>query len=514
MTGSPTGSIRQLTRGSPSPSLPRRTPQEPSLQRLAGAKAQRWASNSPGQPPPPPPPPEEQPVYAHEDLLLPSSVSSPSSSLSRPPSSSFLRRPSSPASSSHRTRPQPFFSPSYLLSAEPPLPPPSTSPLVPLSSPIPQPLAPSVLSSGLPNPAIRWRARPQTTVKDDIDLYKALGKFKLSSLVVLTTMAGYAMCPVDPGTTSAAMDAFAASLATLPPDSLSSALPSPSDAASTSTSTPNNLTLSVLLPTTVGTTLCAFSAASFNQLIEAPYDAQMARTRARPLPRRAVTPLHTFAYGTLTGTVGLATLAAINPLAALLGAGTIALYCPLYTIAKRHTIYNTWIGSVVGAIPPLIGWAACTASVDPLTQPGAWALFGLMFFWQFPHFMSLAHTLRSSYASSGYRMLAVLDPPKNALVSLRYSLALLPLCAAFPYLGLTTWAFAPLSVLPNGLMAAAAWRFWRKREERRAKELFWASLIQLPAVLGLAMICKAGLWEKDGTNGDEADPAEKGESSG
>ncbi|GAA5837770.1 hypothetical protein JCM11251_002318 [Rhodosporidiobolus azoricus] len=306
-------------------------------------------------------------------------------------------------------------------------------------------------------------------------------------------MAGYAMCPVDPTTTHAAMDAFAQSLGGLPPltDVASSAT---STTTSLLSSASNSLTLSVLLPTTVGTTLCAFSAASFNQLIEAPYDAQMARTRNRPLPKRTVTPLHAATYGALTGSVGLATLYAINPLSAALGAFTIALYCPLYTITKRHTPYNTWIGSVVGAIPPLIGWAACTDSIDPLTQPGAWALFGLMFAWQFPHFLSLAHTLRSSYASSGYRMLAVLDPPHNALVSLRYSLALLPLCAAFPALGLTHWAFAPLSLIPNGLLAVTAWRFWRKREERRAKELFWASLVQLPLVLALAMATKASFW--------------------
>ncbi|GAA5877324.1 hypothetical protein JCM8547_003834 [Rhodosporidiobolus lusitaniae] len=451
----------------------------------------------------------ERPVYAHEDLLLPSSTSS-----SALPSSSRTRRPSSKSSRSSN-RPQPFFSPSYLLAEEPPLPPPSTSPLVPLSTPIPAALPPSVLSSGLPNPEIRWRARPQTTVKDDIDLYKALGKFKLSSLVVLTTMAGYAMCPVDPSTTHAAMDAFAQTLPlgidpTLASSSASSSASSAFSSLSShlGSSPANNLTLSVLLPTTVGTTLCAFSAASFNQLIESPYDAQMARTRSRPLPKRAVTPLHAASYGALTGGVGLATLYAINPLAAALGAFTIVLYCPLYTIAKRHTPYNTWIGSVVGAIPPLIGWAACTASVDPFTQPGAWALFGLMFAWQFPHFMSLAHTLRSSYASSGYRMLAVLDPPKNALVSLRYSLALIPLCAAFPWLGLTNVWFAWASLVPNGLMAVAAWRFWRKREERRAKELFWASLIHLPVVLGLAMICKKGLWgDDDEAEEDEAEEA-------
>ncbi|GAA6033531.1 hypothetical protein JCM8097_001440 [Rhodosporidiobolus ruineniae] len=432
----------------------------------------------------PPTPAQDRPVYAHEDLLLPSSTSSSSASSSLGRS----RRGSPIGAASTSSKPRPFFSPSYLLSEEPPLPPPSTSPLVPLSTPIPAALPPSVLSSGLPNPDIRWRARPQTTIRDDIDLYKALGKFRLSTLVVLTTMAGYAMCPVDPSTATAAMDAFAQSFPGVDPAAAAAA------SSSVSSSLSNNLTLSVLLPTTVGTTLCAFSAASFNQLIESPYDAQMARTRNRPLPKRSVTPLHAASYGAITGSVGLATLYLINPLAAALGAFTIVLYCPLYTITKRHTPYNTWIGSVVGAIPPLIGWAACTDSIDPLTQPGAWALFGLMFAWQFPHFMALAHTLRSSYASSGYRMLAVLDPPKNALVSLRYSLALIPLCAAFPWLGLTNLAFAPLSLVPNGLLAVAAWRFWRKREERRAKELFWASLIHLPAILALTLACKRGLW--------------------
>lgn len=425
------------------------------------------------------------PLYAHEDLLLPSSTG--------------RRLPSRPTPQARHRDAKAFFSPSYLVAEEPPLPPPSTSPLVPLSTPIPAALPSTVLPHGLPNPDIRWRAPPQTSIRDDVQLYKALGKFKLSSLVVLTTMAGYAMCPVDPSTTAAAMDAFAQSLgSSLPGDT--SLLPAATNTLGASPA--NNLTLSVLLPTTVGTTLCAFSAAAFNQLIEAPYDAQMARTRNRPLPKRTVTPLHAATYGALTGSVGLATLYAMNPLSAFLGLFTIVLYCPLYTISKRHSVYNTWIGSVVGAIPPLIGWAACTASVDPISQPGAWALFGLMFAWQFPHFMSLAHTLRSSYASSGYRMLAVLDPPKNALVSLRYSLALIPLCAAFPYLGLTNAAFAYLSLLPNGLLAAAAWRFWRKREERRAKELFWASLVQLPVVLALAMACKKGLWGED--ESDEA----------
>lgn len=107
-------------------------------------------------------------------------------------------------------------------------------------------------------------------------------------------------------------------------------------------------------------------------------------------------------------------------------------------------------------------------------------------------------------------MLSVLDPPKNALVSLRYSLALLPLCAAFPALGMTTTAFAYLSLVPNGVMAVCAWRFWRKRSERRAKELFWSSLVQLPVVLVLMLCCKKGLWESKGDEVEEEERVIKG----
>lgn len=319
-----------------------------------------------------------------------------------------------------------YFSRSFL--APVPLPLPSTSPLLPLTTPIPDSLPSTLLPNGLPNPLIRWRQKPFTSIIDDLSLYKSLAKARLSALVVLTAMAGYAMCPSDPTLTNGALEVLLNTFSTLPGGtSLESLLPdSPIGQEN------NSLTLSVLLPMTVGTSLCAASAASFNQLIEAPYDAQMTRTRGRPVPRKFISPLHSTSFGLLTGFTGVGTLLAINPLTASIGLGTIILYCPLYTISKRHTIYNTWLGALVGALPPLIGWSACTNSLDPFTQSGGWAMFSLLFFWQFPHFMSLAHTLRSSYAASGYRMLSVLDPKKNALVSLRYSIALIPLSFLFP----------------------------------------------------------------------------------
>ncbi|KAK4699607.1 hypothetical protein P7C70_g6653, partial [Phenoliferia sp. Uapishka_3] len=370
--------------------------------------------------------------------------------------------------------------------------PPSTSPLVTVFSPVPEPLPPTVLSNGLPNPLIRWRPRPNPTLADDLTQYQKLAKARLTVLVTLTAMAGYAMCPLDPTSATAAMDAFAQSLQlTLPPGAAIDIPHLPSTAPSDTAF--SNL---VLAPVTVGVALCSASAASFNQLVEAPYDAQMARTRGRPLPRRYMTPLNAATFGGITGVVGLGTLYAINPLCATIGLATILLYCPIYTITKRHSIYNTWLGAVVGGLPPLLGWAACTDSIDPLTQPGAWAMFAVLFFWQFPHFNALSHTVRASYASSGYRMLSVLDPPHNALVALRYSAAMIPLAFAFPALGMTNAIFPWLAMIPNGAMTWAAWRFWRKRSERNAKVLFWASLGHLSLFLVFAMACKKGLWEK------------------
>ncbi|KAK4051550.1 Protoheme IX farnesyltransferase, mitochondrial [Microbotryomycetes sp. JL201] len=421
--------------------------------------------------------------YAHEDLLSRAPEDS-RSSMSKAGFFSKSRGTASPALAAASQAP------------------PSTSPLVPVFTPIPAPLPSPVLSNGMPNPEIRWRPKPDSTLAHDLAQYQALGKFRLTVLVVLTAMSGYAMCPVDPTSTQAAMDVLAQTISTLPSGTSLEALAV--TAPSTPSSPANNLALSVLLPATVGTGLCSASAATFNEIIEAPYDAQMARTRGRPLPRRYVSPLQAATFGALTGSIGVATLYAINPLCAGIGLGTILLYCPVYTIMKRHTIWNTWLGAVVGALPPMIGWAACTDSLSPMTQPGAYALFALLFFWQFPHFMALAHTVRSSYASSGYHMLAAVDPRKNALVALRYTLAMIPLCLSFPYLGLTNAIFPFLSLVPNGLMTVAAWKFWTHRSDRTAKVLFWASLVQLPVVLIMAMLCKNGLWGSDELAEDEA----------
>jgi len=280
---------------------------------------------------------------------------------------------------------------------------------------------------------------------------------------------------------------------------------------------PLSATVPTLLATAVGTALCSAAANTLNQLQEVPYDAQMVRTRMRPLVRKAISPLHAAGFAVASGTVGPTILwTMVNPTTAVLGVTTIALYAGPYTWLKRRTIWNTWVGSVVGAMPPLMGWTACGGQIIPSsTYPveffwpnaisnvdtslidnplGAFALFMLLFSWQFPHFNSLAHMYRSSYAQAGFRMLPVLSPRKNALVAVRHMALLFPICSVlFPLSGLTTWAFAVTSLVPNTIWSLAVWRFWRKRNDKEAKAAFLNSLWYLPVILGLAMVHKNGI---------------------
>ncbi|KAL0580012.1 Protoheme IX farnesyltransferase, mitochondrial [Marasmius crinis-equi] len=290
-----------------------------------------------------------------------------------------------------------------------------------------------------------------------------------------------------------------------------------------------------LLATAIGTALCSASANTLNQLQEVPFDAQMARTRNRPFAARAITPLHGAGFALASGIAGPAILWSMtNPTTAILGASNIILYAGVYTWMKRKSYYNTWVGAVVGAIPPVMGWTACGGQIIPsasnpiqiflppfLTSlPSApvdlalvdnplapFALFMLLFSWQFPHFNPLAYLVRGSYAQAGYSMLPVLDPRKNALVSLRHALLLVPICTILtPLSGLTTWWFAVTSLFPNVVAVRAAWAYWKRGGEKEARALFRHMLWYLPAVLGLMMIHKQGLdWSKWIGFGDEAE---------
>jgi len=325
-------------------------------------------------------------------------------------------------------------------------------------------------------------AMPAQSLKAKFFTYLALSKPRLSFLVVLTTCAAYSLFPV----------------------------------AATPLSSTMSLSPLTLLNLTTGTALCCASANALNMLIEPAHDAKMTRTRNRPLVRGLLTPRAALIFALATGVAGVTLLDfGVNPTCAFLGGLNIVLYAGAYTPLKRISVVNTWVGALVGGIPPLMGWVAAAGQAkaaasadgeqpgwqdllfDPATSAGGWLIAALLFAWQFPHFNSLSWTIRKEYAAAGYRMLASVNPRKNALVGLRYALLMVPICAGLSYVGITGWSFVATSGVVNAWMIKEAWRFYRLEGAKgSARGLFWASVWHLPLVLVFAMVQKKGLYER------------------
>jgi len=176
----------------------------------------------------------------------------------------------------------------------------------------------------------------------------------------------------------------------------------------------------------------------------------------------------------------------VNPLTAALGTLNMLLYSVVYTPLKRVSILNTWAGAVVGAIPPVMGWTACTGGLEM----GAFVLAGILYAWQFAHFNALSWSLRGDYSRAGYRMMSVTNPALCKRVALRYSIAMIPICTLAPVCDITTWWFA-LDTLPlNGWLSYLAWRFYRDSDFKSARKLFRFSLFYLPLLMGFMLLNK------------------------
>jgi len=161
-----------------------------------------------------------------------------------------------------------------------------------------------------------------------------------------------------------------------------------------------------LVNTLIGTLLVASGTATLNQWMERLWDGQMRRTANRPLPSGRLGAREALVFGiALSMAGGLYLAIVVNPLAALLAVSTLLSYLLIYTPLKRKTPLCTVLGAIPGAMPPLIGWAGASSSVDAR----AWMLFAVLFLWQFPHFLAIALMYREDYARAGYKMLPDFD---------------------------------------------------------------------------------------------------------
>jgi heme o synthase len=162
----------------------------------------------------------------------------------------------------------------------------------------------------------------------------------------------------------------------------------------------------------VGGTLAAGGAHAINCWFDRDIDAEMSRTRRRPLPRGRIPASHALAIGVSLNVLAFAVLWAwANLLAATLALAGALIYVFVYTLwLKRTTPHNIVIGGAAGAIPPLVGWAAATGGLDVT----ALAFFGVIFFWTPPHFWSLAQVIKSDYARARIPMLPVVAGERSA----------------------------------------------------------------------------------------------------
>lgn len=239
--------------------------------------------------------------------------------------------------------------------------------------------------------------------------------------------------------------------------------------------------------TSLGTMLASSSANALNQVYEKVNDSLMKRTMNRPLPTGRMSRAHALAFAAIAGVGGVWLLAEkTNLTTAALGAANIALYAGMYTPLKQISIVNTWVGAVVGAVPPLMGWAAATGGLDA----GAAILGAGLYFWQMPHFMALAWMCKADYAAGGYRMLSLVDATgrRTAACALRNCLYLLPLGALATWLGVTTPYFAYESAFITGGMVLTAAKFYGSPTVPNARLLFRASLLHLPIFMAAFLL--------------------------
>jgi protoheme IX farnesyltransferase len=236
--------------------------------------------------------------------------------------------------------------------------------------------------------------------------------------------------------------------------------------------------LNALLFGTLGIGLAAASAAAINHLLDQRIDAVMARTRDRPLPSGQLGVSQVLAFALALGLISMVVLVAlVNVLTAVLTFLSLIGYAIVYTVwLKRATPQNIVIGGAAGAAPPVLGWTAVTASVDP----NALLLFLIIFVWTPPHFWALAIHRRHDYARADIPMLPVTHGPRFTRWHILFYTILLVLVTTLPYLtGMSGLLYlAGVTVLNLGFLWYAL-RLLSDNDDRLPMQTFGYSVIYL-----------------------------------
>ena len=236
----------------------------------------------------------------------------------------------------------------------------------------------------------------------------------------------------------------------------------------------------------IGTALVVGASHALNMLLERDTDAAMLRTRDRPLPAGRLTPEVVAGFSVVLGLSGLLLLTLwVNALAAVLSLTALVLYVLVYTPLKRRGPLALYVGAVPGAIPPLLGWAAATGSI----QAPALVLFALMFLWQIPHFLGLALFIQEDYQRAAIRTLpAVRGFAVTRRVAIAATVLLVPVSALLFMTGISGPIYLIVAIV-LGLWLLI--RALRRPEPGQAGEVQWGRRLFLASLIYLSLLYAA-----------------------
>jgi len=237
----------------------------------------------------------------------------------------------------------------------------------------------------------------------------------------------------------------------------------------------------------VGTFMSSSGSGIMNQYLEKDYDSMMDRTKNRPLPKNEISSSKALFLGLVLCISGpiLLTLY-VNFLTGFLSFLTIFTYLFIYTPSKRYTSLNTIIGSIPGALPPVGGWAAATGQLSF----EALMLFGVMFCWQIPHFLSLAIIYKDDYRKGGFKMLPSITNDTNIISFqiLFFTMALLYSSLGIYFVNITSYVYVVGAIILGIIFLFYSSSILFDYSTKRIRRIFIFSIIYLPTLLVMILL--------------------------
>jgi len=236
----------------------------------------------------------------------------------------------------------------------------------------------------------------------------------------------------------------------------------------------------------LGGFLVTGSANAVNQIVEKDTDALMKRTAKRPVASGAMSEQEAWLFAIIALVAGLFILGwFFNLTSAIIALASWFMYAYMYTPMKKVSSYSVLMGAVPGALPCLIGWTAGFPAGSEISWAGGWALFGIQFFWQFPHFWAIAWIAHKDYTAAGFKMLPsdAGQTKFSAIQAIIYSLLLVPVGLIPYFLGMSGIVSLWITLAANVFMVVQSVRLYNEMSAKAARRLMFSSYIHLPIVL-------------------------------